>query len=134
MELTIMKQTITARALKITTNKAEKILLSSGFNKEEAKLILSKITKFCQCWKILEMSLFGSVLREDFRADSDIDVLYKLAPNHGWNLFDIVHMKEELEEIFGRKVDLVNKEGLKNPYRCYEILKTHQVIYRHEQS
>ena len=129
-----MKPSITARVLKITTNKAEKILLSSGFNKEQAKLILSKITKFCQCWKILEMSLFGSVLREDFRADSDIDILYEFAPNHGWDLLDIVHMKEELEEIFGRKVDLVNKKGLKNPYRRYEILKTHQVIYHHEQS
>jgi len=129
-----MKQAITGKVVKITTNKAEKILLNSGFNKKQAQVILSKITNFCQHWKILEMSLFGSVLREDFRVDSDIDVLYKFAPNHGWDLFDIVQMKEELEEIFGRKVDLVNQEGLKNPYRRYEILKTHQLIYRHEQS
>ena len=84
-----MKQAITAKVVKITTNKAEKILLNSGFNKKQAQVILSKVTNFCQHWKILEMSLFGSVLREDFRVDSDIDVLDKFAPNHGRDLFEI---------------------------------------------
>lgn len=106
---------------------------SLGKSKEIAA-ILNKIPEFCQRWKIIEMSLFGSVLREDFRADSDIDVLYKFAANHGWDLIDLVHLQQELEQIFGRKVDLVNKEGIKNPYLRHKILTNHQVIYRHEES
>ncbi|NES20044.1 MAG: hypothetical protein F6K41_14210 [Symploca sp. SIO3E6] len=100
---------------------------------ERLKVSRFQIVKFCDRWKIIEFSLFGSVLRENFHPDSGIDILYQFAPNHGWNLFDIVHMKEELEQMFGRKVDFVSKQSLQNPYRRYEILSTHQVIYRHEQ-
>ncbi|NEP58381.1 MAG: nucleotidyltransferase family protein [Symploca sp. SIO2G7] len=100
---------------------------------ERLQVPLSQIISFCDRWKIIEFSLFGSVLRDDFHLDSDIDILYQFAPNHGWNLFDIVHMKEELEQMFARKVDFVSKQSLQNPYRRYEILRTHQVIYRHEQ-
>lgn len=76
--------------------------------------------------------MFGSVLREDFRDDSDIDVLVTLAPNHGLNLFDWIDMQQELETLFNRKVDLVDKRGLKNPYRRSEILNTRQIIYTSE--
>lgn len=89
----------------------------------------SEIAEFCQRWKITEFALFGSVLRDDFRPDSDIDVLVTFEPDPGWNLFDCVDMKDELEALLGREVDLVNKKYLKNPYRRYEILRTHQVIY-----
>lgn len=88
-----------------------------------------QIADFCQRWKIVEFVLFGSVLREDFHADSDIDVLITLAPNHGLSLFDWIDMQQELETLFKRKVDLVDKRGLKNPFRRAEILKTHQVLY-----
>ncbi|NET55918.1 MAG: nucleotidyltransferase family protein [Symploca sp. SIO2E6] len=101
--------------------------------KKRLKVPLSQIANFCDRWKIIEFALFGSVLREDFHPDSDIDILYQFAPNHSWNLFNIVHLKEELEAMFGRKVDFVSKQSLQNPYRRYEILKTHQVIYRQEQ-
>ncbi len=88
-----------------------------------------KLSDFCQRWKITEFSLFGSVLREDFRADSDIDVLVSFQPEAPWSLFDIAQMQIELEEMFGRPVDLVEKEGLRNPYRREAILNSAQVVY-----
>ena len=87
------------------------------------------IVAFCQKWKITEFALFGSILRDDFRPDSDVDVLVTFATDEKWSLFDIVRRKEELETIFGREVDLVQKPGLKNPFRRYEILRTKEVIY-----
>jgi predicted nucleotidyltransferase len=88
-----------------------------------------KIAAFCKRWSITEFSLFGSVLRADFRPDSDIDVLVSIDPNAHIGLFEIAQMQIELENIFKRQVDLVEKEGLRNPYRRYEILRTAQVIY-----
>ena len=93
----------------------------------------SEIAEFCQRWKIFELALFGSVLREDFRPNSDIDVLITLSSDHGWSLFDWIDMQQELESMFQRKVDLVDKRGLKNPYRRAEIMKTYQVLYASQQ-
>jgi predicted nucleotidyltransferase len=93
----------------------------------------TQIAEFCQRWHIIEFALFGSVLRDDFRPDSDIDVLVTFSPDSGWSLFDWVDIKEELEALFGRRVDIADKEGLKNPYRRHEILRTHQVIYASKQ-
>ena len=73
--------------------------------------------------------MFGSVLRDDFRPDSDIDVLVSIDPTARIGLFKIIEMKLELEEMFKRPVDLIEKEGLKNPYRRKEILRTAQVVY-----
>jgi predicted nucleotidyltransferase len=69
-----------------------------------------EIGRFCRKWKISEMALFGSVLSDDFRPESDIDVLVTFKDDAGWGLFDIVDMSDELASIFGRKVDLVEKE------------------------
>jgi len=88
-----------------------------------------RIAEFCRKWKVSELALFGSVLRDDFRSDSDVDVLVELQPGHGLDLYDWVDMIEELEAIFGRKVDLVAKGGLKNPFRRREILRTAEVVY-----
>ncbi len=87
------------------------------------------IASFCHRWKITEFALFGSILRDDFRPDSDVDVLVSFAPDEKWSLWDIIAMKEELEKLFGREVDLVQKDCLRNPFRRYEILSTKQVIY-----
>lgn len=87
------------------------------------------IASFCDRWKITEFALFGSILRDDFRPDSDVDVLVSFAPDEKWSLWDIIAMKEELEKLFGREVDLVQKDCLRNPFRRYEILSTKQVIY-----
>src|SRR6266478_8854491 len=71
-----------------------------------------KIQEFCQRWKITEFALFGSVLRDDFRPDSDVDVLVTFAPETRYSLFDLVHMQDELKEIFGREVDLVERKAV----------------------
>ncbi|MBI5177809.1 MAG: nucleotidyltransferase family protein [Nitrospinae bacterium] len=88
-----------------------------------------KVAGFCRKWKITEFSLFGSVLREDFRPDSDVDVLVTFEERSQWSLLDIVAMKEELKGIFGREVDLVEKKWLKNPFRRHEILTTRETIH-----
>ena len=88
-----------------------------------------RIVEFCRKWRIMEFALFGSVLRDDFGPESDVDVLVRLHPRHGLSLFDWVDMIEELEQVFGRKVDLVEREGLQNPFRRHSILTSKQVIY-----
>ena len=87
------------------------------------------IDAFCRKWRIRELSLFGSALRHDFRPDSDVDLLVVFEPEAGWDLWDVVGMETELAELFGRKVDLVEKRALKNPFRRFEILTTRQVLY-----
>jgi predicted nucleotidyltransferase len=88
-----------------------------------------KIKDFCRHWKISEFSLFGSVLREDFRPDSDVDVLVTFEPGGGITFDNRVQMLDELEGIFGREIDLVEKDMIRNPFRRHEILKTKEVIY-----
>jgi uncharacterized protein len=97
------------------------------------KVSPAQIAEFCQRWKITEFALFGSVLRDDSRPNSDVDVLVTFAPDPGWSLFDWVDMKDDLKALFGREVDIADKQGLKNPYRRHEILRTCQVIYASEQ-
>ena len=92
-------------------------------------LPLHELAAFCRKWRIEELSLFGSVLREDFSPESDVDVLVTFAPDAHLSLFDFVEMQDELSEIFERKVDLVSRGGLRNPFRRHEILNTRQVVY-----
>jgi predicted nucleotidyltransferase len=88
-----------------------------------------EIEAFCKKWRVREFSLFGSVLRDDFREDSDVDVLVSFEEDPGISLWDMAEMVEELEAMFGRKVDLATKEGLRNPYRRHAILSAREVIY-----
>ena len=92
-------------------------------------LPIDQIATFCQKWRITELSLFGSVLRHDFRPDSDVDVLASFAADTHWSLYDWVEMQADLKSILGREVDLVDKQGLSNPFRRHAILTTRQVIY-----
>lgn len=89
----------------------------------------SEIAAFCRKWHVRELSLFGSVLRDDFGPESDIDILVDLLPDHGLDLFDWVDMREELKHLFQREVDLVSKGGLKNPVRKKVILSSAKVVY-----
>jgi len=91
-----------------------------------------EIASFCKKWQITEFALFGSILRDDFRPDSDVDVLVNFVVDAKWSLFDIVRMKEELKTLFGREVDLVERDCLRNPFRRYEILRTKETIYAAE--
>jgi predicted nucleotidyltransferase len=91
-----------------------------------------QIAEFCRKWNVSEFALFGSVLRDDFRADSDVDVLVTWAPDARISLFDYTPMKDELEAMFGRKVDLVSRRGIEqstNWIRKREILGTARVVY-----
>ena len=88
-----------------------------------------KIIDFCHRWKITELSLFGSILREDFRPDSDVDILVSFADNANWSLSDLVDMIEELKTVFGREVDLIEKRALRNPFRRHSILSNREIIY-----
>ncbi|HZF11538.1 MAG TPA: nucleotidyltransferase family protein [Thermoanaerobaculia bacterium] len=88
-----------------------------------------RIAEFCRRWQITEFSLFGSVLRDDFRADSDVDVLVTFTSDAPWSLLDLIAMRDELQELFGREVDLVEKEGLRNPFRRQSILRQKEVIF-----
>ena len=88
-----------------------------------------QIQSFCRKWMVSEFSFFGSVLRDDFRSDSDVDVLVSFQPEHSWSLFDLLDMQDELSALLGRTVDLVTKGALRNPFRRYEILTTRRVIY-----
>jgi predicted nucleotidyltransferase len=90
------------------------------------------IADFCRRWRIRELSLFGSVVREDFRPDSDVDVLISFAPDAQWGLFDHVRMEEELTNIIGRPVDLVTRPAVEhsaNWIRRREILDTAEPFY-----
>ena len=97
--------------------------------KKKFRIPRKKISEFCRRWDVVEFSLFGSVLRDDFRPDSDVDVLVTFSKEAEISLFDLVQMKLDLEKIFHRPVDLIEKEALENPFRKREILRTAQVVY-----
>jgi predicted nucleotidyltransferase len=91
-----------------------------------------KIATFCQRWKVREFSLFGSVLRDGFRPDSDIDVIVDFEIGVVHTLFDLAAMAEELETIFGRHVDLMTLSSVRqsrNYLRRKEILSTREPVY-----
>lgn len=91
-----------------------------------------QIADFCRRWKIAELALFGSALRDDFRPDSDVDVLVTFAPDAKWSLLDHVDMEDELAQILGRPVDLVSRRGIersRNPRRRRAILESAQVVH-----
>ena len=88
-----------------------------------------KLADFCHKWKVRELSVFGSALRDDFGPDSDVDVLVSFDAAAEWSLLDLVLMRDELSAIVGRDVDLIEQEALKNPYRRAAILKTKRVLY-----
>ena len=92
----------------------------------------AEVTAFCRRWQITELALFGSVLREDFRQDSDVDVLVRFHPKAGHSLFGLVRMEEELAGILGRPVDLIERtavERSRNYLRRRSVLQAVQVIH-----
>lgn len=95
-------------------------------------LSMPEIATFCQRWRITELSLFGSVLGNQFHSDSNIDILIRLAPNTRQGLLTLTKIKHDLEASTERAVDIALKEAIEtseNWIRRNEILKTAQVIY-----
>ena len=95
-------------------------------------LSAAEIAAFCQRWHIAEMALFGSILRENFRADSDIDFLIDFLPQAQQGLLTLAKIKHELEAFLERRADIALKQSIEtseNWIRRNEILRTAQVIY-----
>lgn len=93
---------------------------------------IKKIADFCQKWQVTELALFGSVLRDDFRPDSDIDVMVQFHPDAHPTFSTLDQIEAELKTIFDRDVDLITRQGIeasRNYLRRHEILSTAQVIY-----
>ncbi len=88
-----------------------------------------RIATLCRRRGIRELALFGSVLRDDFRPDSDVDVLVVFEDQSRISLLDLVAIRDELASIVGRDVDLVEKASLRNPFRRREILRTAETVY-----
>ena len=92
----------------------------------------SALEEFCQSWQIQELAVFGSVLRDDFSASSDVDFLYILMPNVFWGLADLIKAEDELAKIMGRRVDLVSQKSIQKSHnwlRRKNILSTAKIIY-----
>ena len=89
----------------------------------------TRIAEFCRKWQVKELSLFGSVLRADFGPDSDVDVLVEFAPGGGITFENRVEIQDELAAIFGREVDVVVKDFLRNSFRRHSILSTRELVY-----
>ena len=90
------------------------------------------IEDFCRRWKITQIELFGSALRDDFRPDSDVDLLVTFEPDSGTDLFDLVQMQDEMATIIGRPVDLISRKGIeqsRNYIRRKAILGTARPLY-----
>jgi hypothetical protein len=91
-----------------------------------------QIASFCRRWKISELALFGSALRPDFSDSSDLDFLASFAADANWGLFDHAAMQGELQNLLGRKVDLLTRRSVErsaNWIRRREILSTAKILY-----
>ena len=93
---------------------------------------LDTISAFCKRWHVTELALFGSVLRDDFGPESDVDVLVRFEPQARHTLLDMARMRQELSRMFGREVDLIEHtvvERSRNYIRRKSILQTAEVVY-----
>lgn len=88
------------------------------------------LRSICERWQIREFAVFGSVLRDDFSSDSDVDLLLSFEDSAPWSLWELYDLRVELEAVLGRKVDIVEPEAIRNPYRQKSILGSKKVIYR----
>lgn len=88
-----------------------------------------RLAEVCQQWQVRELALFGSILRADFRPQSDVDLLIRFHEGSHWSMLDLMQLKEDLQDIFGRPVDLVEADAIRNPFRRRAILNSKQVIY-----
>ncbi len=99
---------------------------------DNERLQIEGLTEVCARWKVRELSLFGSAARDELRPDSDIDVLVSFAPGADWDLLDMLHFQDDLEALFERKVDLVEREALTesdNWIVRQEIFSTAEPLY-----
>jgi predicted nucleotidyltransferase len=106
--------------------------LAIRLTRHEVTLPPDGIADFCRRWRIRELAVFGSFLRDDFNAGSDLDFLYVFAPDATWGLESLDAMEHDLSAIVGRGVDLVSRASVErsaNPIRKREILDTAERVY-----
>lgn len=97
-----------------------------------ATIPMDKIAEFCHRWRIRELALFGSALRDDLRPESDLDILVAFSDDADWGLFDHVQMRQELQALLQRSVDLISKRALERSQNWLlrqEILDTAQILF-----
>ena len=93
-----------------------------------------QIAEFCNQYRVVELGVFGSVLRDDFGPESDVDFLVLFEPGHSLSWGEWGQAVEDLTALVGRSVDLTRKNGVVNPFSRSEILKTVRVIYPFQNS
>jgi len=92
------------------------------------RIPFEELTNFCRRYQVRELALFGSMLRQDYRSDSDVDLLVSFEPAARVTFLTLARMQRELEALLGRTVDLVPKDGLKPVIRDH-VLATARVLY-----
>jgi len=92
---------------------------------------MDRLVELCKRWKIVELSLFGSVLRDDFGPDSDVDVMIALADDATLDYFeDWLKIQDELSELFNHhRIDLVERKRIVNPFIRHHAITNRQVLY-----
>ena len=114
---------------------SQKLTTADTSLRETAKRLqfnTERLDRLCRERGISQVELFGSALRDDFGASSDVDLLASLRPDAHPTLLDWADIQEKLSEIFGRRVDLVSRRAIersRNPYRRDSILSTTVPIY-----
>ncbi len=87
------------------------------------------LSALCQRWLIKELSLFGSLARGEAGPESDADVLVTFQPEEHWDLWDMVDLRDELADLFGRPVDVVVEGAIRNPIRRQSIMRDQRRLY-----
>jgi uncharacterized protein len=93
------------------------------------KLPIKQIEDFCRKYGVAEFSLFGSILRDDFGPESDVDVMLEFQPGHGFTFENTPDIQDDLQRIFGRSVDVIEKGRIRNPIRRQSIMSSYRVVY-----
>jgi len=103
-----------------------------AISRRDVTLPMEQVAELCRRWRIRELAVFGSFLRDDFRPDSDLDLLYTFNDDADWTVLDLVTMHRDFETIMGRSVDLVDRKSIEksdNWIRRRAILDTAESIY-----
>jgi predicted nucleotidyltransferase len=93
------------------------------------QLPMEQIEAFCRKYAVDEFSLFGSILRDDFGPDSDVDVMLRFQPGYGFTFENTPDIQDDLQAIFGRSVDVIEKGRIRNPFRRAAIMNSYRVVY-----
>ena len=97
--------------------------------KNGVSLNYDDVMRLCKKYYVIELSIFGSSIRDDFSQNSDVDLLVSFEQNSKISLFEIIELENEFSKLLNREVDIIEKESLKNPIRKNKILTTREIIY-----